>query len=393
MVVRLARYETAARSAGVRQTRRITVHYARSENLPPMPTLPLDSPPANLCLIRLSALGDVTHALPVVRAIQRHWPETRITWITAKLEHQLLRLIDGIRFVVVDKRAGWREYPRLRRELAGEHFDVMLQMQTSARANLTGLCVRAGVKLGWDKSRARDFHRWCMTDAIPATPFEHQVQGHLSFARTLGLDAAEPEWNFPITPAAREFADSVLPADGDILVISPCSSHPARNWRPERYAAVADHAAVKLGMTVVLSGGPSKLEARTGHAIEAAMRARAINLIGKDTLEQLVALLARADVVLSPDAGPAHLANALGTPVIGLHASTWSRRSGPYGSLDLCVDRFAEAARRHRGKEPEELRWGTRIEDPGVMDLIGVDDVIERLEAAGTRRKPDRESE
>ncbi len=347
--------------------------------------LPLPNPPENLCIIRLSALGDVTHAIPVVRAMQRQWPDTAITWITAKLEHKLLRLIDGVRFVVIDKRAGWREYARLWRELAGERFDALLQMQTSARANLTGLCIRANVKLGWDKYRARDFHRWCMTHAIPEMRFEHQLQGHLSFARTLGLNVDEPEWDIPVTPGAREFADSVLPEDGRILLISPCSSHPARNWRAERYAVVADHAATRCGMTVVLSGGPSKLEARTGHAIEAAMRARAINLIGKDTLEQLVALLARADVVLSPDAGPAHLANALGTPVIGLHASTWSRRSGPYHSLDLCVDRFAEAARRYRGKEPEELRWGTRIEDPGVMDLIEVDDVIDRLESAISR--------
>lgn len=344
--------------------------------------LPLEEPPANLCLIRLSALGDVTHAVPVVRAIQRQWPDTAITWITAKLEHKLLRLIDGVRFVVIDKKAGWREYLRLRRELGGKRFDAMLQMQTSARANLTGLCVRAGIKLGWDRYRARDFHRWCMTHSIPETRFEHQVQGHLSFARTLGLDAAEPEWSIPVTPDAREFADAMLPGDGRVLVISPCSSHPARNWRAEHYAAVADHAAARHGMTVVLSGGPSDLERQIGQAIEAAMQREAVNLIGKDTLEQLVALLARADVVLCPDSGPAHLANAMGTPVIGLHASTWSRRSGPYHSLDLCVDRFAEAARRYRGKEPEELRWGTRIENPGVMDLIEVDDVIGKLELA-----------
>ena len=135
-------------------------------------------------------------------------------------------------------------------------------------------------------------------------------------------------------------------------------------------------------MAVVLSGGPSTLEAEMGSAIESAMSHEATNLIGRDTLPQLVALLARAALVLGPDSGPAHLANALAKPVIGLHASTWSRRSGPYSSLDLCVDKFAEAARKFRGREPEQLRWGTRIENPGVMDLISVDDVIERLEIA-----------
>lgn len=338
-----------------------------------------------MCIVRLSALGDVTHAVPVLRAIQKQWPQTRVTWICARLEHKLLSLLDGVRFIVVDKKSGPGGYLKLRRELKGERFDAMLQMQTSSRANLTGACVKADIKLGWDKARAREFHQRFMTDAIPAVPFEHQVQGHLSFARTLGLDADEPEWDFPVGKAEAEFAATVMPGSAPTLLISPCSSHPARNWRAERYAAVADHAISSMGMRVVLSGGPSEAEKAIGRAIEERTTHPVTNMIGKDTLPQLVAMLQRADVVLSPDSGPAHLANAVGTPVVGLHASTWSRRSGPYHSLHLCVDRFAEAARKYRGKAPEELRWGTRIEDEGVMDLIGVEDVIERLEAAARR--------
>ena len=349
-------------------------------------TLPLASPPQRVCIVRLSALGDVTHAVPVLRAIQSQWPDTRVTWITSGFEHRLLSLIDGVRFVVVDKKAGWSGYWRLWRQLADERFDVMLQMQTSARANLTGACVSADIKLGWDKRRARDFHRLFMTHSIPGTRFEHQLQGHLSFARTIGLEVEKPVWNFPVTADAAAFVARQIPAGRRVLVISPCSSHPARNWRAERYAAVADHAVRRHDMCVVLSGGPSPLEAAVGEAIEAAMESPVINLIGKDTLPQLVGLLERADLLLSPDSGPAHLANAMRTPVIGLHASTWSRRSGPYDSLDLCVDKFAEAARKFRGKPPEELRWGTRIEDPGVMDLVEVGDVIEKLDLALQRR-------
>ncbi len=344
--------------------------------------LPLAAPPESICIVRLSALGDVTHAVPVLRAIQQHWPQTRVTWICATLEHKLLAGLDGVRFVVVDKNAGWMGYLNLRRQLAAEKFDVMLQMQTSARANFTGACVRARIKLGWDRYRARDFHRFFMTHSIPETRYEHQVQGHLSFARTMGLDAQEPEWNFPIDNEARAFVNSVLPAGKRILLISPCSSHPRRNWSAQRYAAVADYAVSHHGMVAVLSGGPSELERNTGEEIEDAMRQQAVNLIGKDTLPQLAALLERVDVVLSPDAGPVHLANALGTAVIGLHASTWSKRSGPYNSLPLCVDKFPQAAERFRGKSPQQLRWGTRIEDAGVMDLIEVEEVIERLDMA-----------
>ena len=344
--------------------------------------LPLDTPPKNICIVRLSALGDVTHAVPVLRAIQKNWPLTRVTWICATLVHPLLSVLDGVRFIVIDKKAGWRGYRQLRRQLAGERFDLMLQMQTSARANITGACVRADIKLGWDKNRARDFHRFFMTHSIPETMYEHQVQGHLSFARTIGLDVPEPEWNFPVSEEAVGFVDSLIPTGKQILLISPCSSHQDLNWRVDRYAAVAKYAVNQHGMTVVLSGGRSDLEKSIGEAIESSMEKQLINLIGKLSLPQLIALLKRADVVLTPDSGPAHLANAVGTPVIGLHACTWPRRSGPYNSQDLCVDKFAEAARRFRHKNPQELRWGTRIKEQGVMKLIEIDEVTNRLDLA-----------
>ena len=85
--------------------------------------------------------------------------------------------------------------------------------------------------------------------------------------------------------------------------------------------------------------------------------------------------------MLTPDAGPAHIASALGTPVLGLYAATWSRRSGPWNSLDLCVDRYEEAARKFRGKAAAELRWGHRIEEPGVMDLVQPADVMAKLDS------------
>jgi heptosyltransferase I len=164
----------------------------------------------------------------------------------------------------------------------------------------------------------------------------------------------------------------------------------SRSYRQEggladRYAAVADYAIDSLGMRVALTGSPSELEASMGKAIERSMTNKAINLIGKDTLPQSVAFLRRADVVLSPDSGPVHLANALGTPVIGLFACTWSKRSGPYNSLDLCVDKFSAAAHKFLRKNPEDLRWGIRIEQKGVMDLIRTDEVIERLNVAVNR--------
>ncbi len=342
----------------------------------------MDAPPDNICILRLSALGDATHTVPVVRALRDAWPETRITWIIGKLEHKLLSRLNGIEFIVFDKRGGLGAVGELHHALAGRRFDLLLHMQVALRANVLSRLVKSPIRLGWDAARSRDRHTWFTTHRVASVPFQHQVQGFLEFPRALGIDVEEPTWELPVGEDDRAWAAEHLPDDGPILLISPCSSHRLRNWSVDRYAAVADHAAKALGMRVVLSGGPSDLERETGAAIEAAMAAPAVNLVGRDTLTQSLAVMERAAVLLTPDSGPAHMASALGTPVVGLHAATWSRRSGPYRFLGLCVDRYPEAARKYRGKEPEELRWGHRIEEPGVMDLVEVDAVIDKLERA-----------
>jgi heptosyltransferase I len=348
--------------------------------------LPLDRQPDSLCILRLSALGDATHTLPVVRAIQQHWPGTRISWIIGKPERRLLAGLDEIDFMVFDKRGGWSEVRRLRAALRGRRFDVLLHLQVAARANLLSRLVDAPVRLGWDRTRSRDFHHWFSNCHVASVPFQHQVQGFLEFPRALGIAVGAPRWDLPIAADATAWAARQLPGEQPTLLVSPCSSHSLRNWRAEYYAEVADYAASHMGMRVVLSGGPSELERTTAAAIGHAMRAPYLDLVGKDTLEQSKALLQRASLVLTPDAGPAHIASALGTPVIGIYAATWSRRSGPYNSLDLCVDRYEEAARKYRNKAAAELRWGHRIEEPGVMDLVRPAEVIERLQAFSSRQ-------
>ena len=336
--------------------------------------------PQSICIMRLSALGDASHVVPVIRCLQDNWPETRITWIIGVLEHRLLRGLEGVEFIVFNKRGGWAAVRELRNILHSRCFDVLLQMQVAARANLLSHLVKAPVRLGWNRERSRDFHHWFINRSVRSIALQHQVQGFLEFPRALGLTVDEPRWDLPVEEQAKQWAREQIVPGRPALLISPCSSHTLRNWKAEQYASVADYAVSRLGMQVILSGGPGELERDMGSAIQYAMHESCLNLVGQDTLEQSKAMLQLADLVISPDSGPAHIASALGTPVLGLYAATWSRRSGPYNSLDLCVDQFAAAARKFRNSDPESLRWGSRIEVPGVMDLISVDDVLERLQ-------------
>ena len=342
--------------------------------------LPLAQPPRSVCLLRLSALGDTCHVVPIIRTLQHAWPATELTWIIGKAEARLMSLVDGVEFITVDKRAGFGARHALREQLRGRQFDVLLHMQLALRASLVARNVSATVKLGFDRARARDLQWMFTNERVAPRTREHVLDSFFGFLTALGIKDRLVEWNIPLPENARAYADRLIPDAQPTLIISPCSSHALRNWRPERYAAVADYAARRHHMRVILCGGPSRLELETGAAIEKAATATIINQIGRDTLPELLALLGRASVLITPDSGPAHMATMVGTPVVGLYAATNPARSGPYLSRLWCVDAYAQAARRYRGRTPEKLPWTEKIEQRGVMDLIGVDQVTGKLD-------------
>jgi heptosyltransferase I len=335
--------------------------------------------PRSICLLRLSALGDATHVVPLVRTLQRGFPAAQLTWIIGKGEAKLLEGLEGVEFIVYDKKAGLTGVRDLRARLAGRRFDVLLQLQLALRANLLSTLVRADRRIGFDVVRSKEGHGWFVNERI--TPGGHHVLDVLGkFCEPLGLRQDQVEWNLPVPAADGAWAALQWPIQAPTLLLSPCSSHPLRNWSADRYAAVADHAFAQ-GWRVVLSGGRSQLERDTADAITAAMRAPVLDLVGKDTLKQALALYERATLVLTPDAGPLHMANAMGTAVLGLHACTDAERSGAYSDRRWSVNRYDEAARRFLGKPASELPWGKRVEFPGVMDLITVEEVIAKFEA------------
>ncbi len=347
--------------------------------------------PRSICLLRLSALGDVTHVLPLIRTLRAAWPEVALTWVIGKGEHRLLDGLRGVDFVVYDKKTGLAGMRALRRELKARlgdagRFDVLLQMQVAARANLLSAFIPARMRVGYDAARSKDLHGLFVSTRIPDRPGIHVLDALGSFCEPLGLRQTQVSWaDMPVPDEAHAWARAQWDDDGrPVLMLSPCSSHVRRNWYPDRYAALADHAA-DAGWRIVLCGGRSDLERQTTDAILAAMRAEALDLVGKDTLKQLPALLARARLLVTPDSGPMHIANAMGTKVLGLHAASNPARSGPYSDRRFCVDRYDDAARRFLGRPAADLAWGTKIEFDDVMALVTVDDAI----AAFERRRDD----
>ena len=343
------------------------------------------SPPESICVIRLSAIGDTCHALAVIRSIQDTWPETRITWIIGKTEAGLMTDIPDIDFIIFDKSKGRGAYADVRKQLAGRDFDIALCMHASLRANLLCRMIATPIRLGFDYSRAVDF-QWIFTNRrIEATPREHALDAMMGFARYIGIPKRGLRWDIPLSDAHREFARHYQSSGQPMLLISPCSSLRSRNfrnWSAENYAAAANHARNKYHCKVILTGGSSALEVEYGRTISRLCDQSLVNLIGKTSLKQLLALISHSRVVICPDSGPAHMATAAGTPVIGLYATSNPDRTGPYLSQSLGVNAYPDAVGRYLGKTVEGLRWGQRVRDPRAMGLIRLASVTRRIDQA-----------
>jgi heptosyltransferase I len=324
-------------------------------------------------LVRLSAIGDVVLCVPLVRTLQAQFPDATITWITDKSAYQLLKGLSGVEFVVIEKPKNMKDYWQFRQRMRPYHFDVLLAMQACFRANFLYPLIRATRKIGFDNNRARDLHSLFINEKIEPGQ-DHLLKGFLRFAEKLGCVSPMIAWDLHLSQEDRRVANDLLPK-GQFIAINPKASKTERNWFVERYVQVIKEIERQYQLSVVLTGGPDDADM----ALKIAGATNAINLVGKTTLKQLACVLSKANVLIAPDTGPAHIATAVGTPVIGLYAVAPSALSGPYLSRELVIDKYSEAVKTLLNKDPETVSWGTRVHTQNAMALISVEDVLSTL--------------
>lgn len=340
--------------------------------------------PDSICIIRLSAIGDCCHTLPVVRTLQAAFPDTPITWVIGKTEHSLLEGADGIEFITFDKSRGLAGVLDVRQQLAGRHFPLLLHMHASMRANLISAGIRADRRIGFDRARARDYQWLFTTEQLPATPSQHVMDGLFEFAEYLGITERTLRWDIPMSDADHEYAAALRRPEGPLVVISPCSSQRFRNfrnWGLEHYINLVNYLQTTYQAHVVLTGANTAIENEYAEGICAA-HGEVTNLVGKTSLKRLLAVLAAADLTICPDSGPAHMSAAVHTPVVGLYATSNRFRTGPYFSQHLVADRYPDAVAQEFGRPIETLRWGQRVRDPQAMELITLEDVTAKVDIA-----------
>lgn len=342
--------------------------------------------PQSICVLRLSALGDVCNAVAAIQAIQKSFPATKITWIIGKLEHALVQDLPGVEFIIFEKSRGKAAIADLKEAMRGRTFDVLLHMQISIRANRLARLVPAKRKIGYDWKRAKEGHSLVINERINALPpksaDQHVLDSFMSFALKLGAKEElcyPPSWNIPVSDTDLKFATDTIDDGQQIMILCPAASKRERCWAPERYAEVV-HFVYRKGIKVVLCGGPAPLDKELAEQIANSTRVPITNLVGKTSLKQLYALLGRALFVLAPDTGPLHMANAIGTPVVGLYAHSNPQRTGPYNSQSYVVDHYKAHLDQQYGKLPDQVKWGKRVHGSDLMETITSKEVFDKID-------------
>lgn len=344
---------------------------------PPPHWGPLRRPPRSICIMMMSAIGDAVQVLPVVSALRRWAPDSRITWVIQPVPHRLVHNHPEVDdFVLFHRRRGldaWEGFAEVARTLADRRFDLLLALQVYFKAGILTHLAPARVKLGFDRKRARDMNWLFTTHRIPPHPYQHIQDQYLEFLRYLGVNPEPLDYQIPLTEEEQEaqtrfFAELDRPACAVVVG----TSKREKNWTPEGFARVLEEVEFTHKLHPVLVGGPSPVERELADRVIALTRAHPVDTLGND-LRRLVYTIGGSALLISPDTGPLHIARALEVPVVGLYGYTNPKRSGPYRfCTDLVVDGYA----RHPGEEypiSMEYRDGMgRVTTEAVLEKVAL---------------------
>jgi lipopolysaccharide heptosyltransferase II len=291
-----------------------------------------------LLIVLPGALGDVIRALPLLGRIRRARPDARLGWAVETPSAPLLAGHPWLdRVHVFERPRGLRALVPFLRRVRAERYDVALDLGRGAKSALIGWASGARERLGFGRADAREGSWLLATRRLPPQGIARpKLAQFLAFADALGLPPAPVEFGLaPTAEEARDAAAMTAGLDGPLVAACVGSSCPSRRWFAEHTADVLRALRARYGASAVLLGaaadGPFALE--TLRATDGGVR----DLVGRTTLRQLLAILARARIAFGPDSGALHLAAALGTPAVSLWGATSPARSAPFGSEHLTV--------------------------------------------------------
>lgn len=316
--------------------------------------------PSRFLIVRLGALGDIVHTIPVAAALRRAFPNSRIDWLVGARHRAILDLVPVIdRRLVIDdggEAGGGRSLLATIRELRRARYDVVLDLQGLVKSAVLARSSGAPRVIGFSSRYLRErlarlFYREVHDpggDGMYDTrETRHVVDVNLGLLTPLGVAAGTPECppEFPIdrvdSDVARSLRDEVR---GGYVLLNPGAAWPNKRWPAARFGALAAALRDRHGVMSIVVWGPG--EGALAREAVAAAYGSAV-LAPPTSIADLVALASRAAVVVSGDTGPTHIAAALGTPVVGLYGPTRPSRNGPLSLAAVTISRDAVCACHH----------------------------------------------
>lgn len=303
----------------------------------------------NILIVKTSAIGDVTHTLPALEALRKKYPEAHIAWLVEEAASGLLLEHPAIDRILISRRKSWvkglkrgevvrvlREFRTLIKELRGTRYDILFDFQGLLKSSLFIMFCRARRKVGFAKGMEHAEGSYLfLNEKIPPVSMEmHAVEREIYLLDAVGVKTARIEYNYPVPAQARKRAEAILRKHGidpgrPLVAINPMTTWQTKHWASRKFAVVAN-ALRKRGVQVVFTGAIEDVkgidEEILPHTVDAVP-----NLAGNTDLPTLAALYSLADIAVSTDTGPMHIAAAVGTPVIALFGPTSPARTGPYG--------------------------------------------------------------
>jgi heptosyltransferase-1 len=298
-----------------------------------------------ILIVRMSALGDIVHALPVLSAIRTAYPHVEIDWLADRKYAGILAFVEGLTRPIIG-RPGLSKAVTVMR---GREYDVAIDLQgllkSASMARLSG----AARVIGFERRALRErAAAWFYTETAAVAHDAHIVQKNLSVLPLLGVTGAAVRFPFvlPSSAAADTVAsDAARGGANGFALINPAAAWPNKRWPPERFGALARHLrdCHALPSFVLWGSGEAALaDAVVEASASAAVRAP------ETSLGDLLALSARAALMVSGDTGPVHIAAALKTPIVGLYGPTWPERNGPWDPEDVVVSRADSCECHHK---------------------------------------------
>lgn len=327
--------------------------------MPHQTTLMPKSQP-RILIVRLSAIGDVLHGLPVLCALREALPTAFIGWVAEGVSAQLLKNHLALDELITVPRK-WLKSPRtvlnLRRQLRALRFDVAIDMQGLTKSALAATLSGAQVRIGYDGHDGRELSRWLNNTLVTASG-THVIDRNLELLKPLGIALPAVQFHLDDTPQDVISTQAML-AERQLhhpfAVINPGAGWPSKVWPAERYAVVANWLGSRHAMRslVVWAGDQERAWAEQ---IVAGSGGFGV-LAPKTSLRELAAVTRQAALFVGSDTGPLHLAVAVGTPSVGMFGPMPAERNGPYGPLHVPVQKMCltGTSRDRRGAGPESM--------------------------------------